>query len=59
MNQIKAQIEELLHENGSDFEIAKVLKENIKLYFDTLEDTFATSGGKDFLVMHTRKIDTL
>jgi len=59
VNQIKAQIEELLHENGSDFEIAKVLKEDIKLYFDTLEDTFATSGGKDFLVKHTRKIDTL
>jgi len=59
VNQIKAQIEELLHENGSDFEIAKVLKEDIKLYFDTLESTFSTSGGKDFLVKHTRKIDTI
>jgi len=59
VNKVKAQIEVLLHENGSDFEIAKVLKEDIKLYFDTLENTFATSGGKDFLVKHTKKIDTI
>ena len=59
MDKVKAQIEELLHENAADFEIAKVLKKEIKLYFDTLEDTFATSGGKDFLVKHTNKIDSI
>ncbi|MCF6244974.1 MAG: HD domain-containing protein [Sulfurovum sp.] len=58
MNNIKSQIEGLLYENASDFEIAKVLKEDIKLYFDTLEKTFSTSGGKDFLVKHTKKIDS-
>lgn len=59
MNKVKAKIEELLYENAADFEIAKVLKKDIKLYFDTLEETFATTGGKDFLVKHTKKIDTV
>ncbi len=57
LNKVKAQIEELLYENAADFQIAKVLKKDIKLYFDTLEDTFATTGGKDFLLKHTKKID--
>ena len=59
MDKVKAQIEELLYENAPDFEIAKVLKQEIKIYFDTLEDTFSTSGGKDFLVKHTKKIDSI
>jgi len=57
LDTVKAQIEELLYNNAADFEIAKVLKKDIKLYFETLEDTFATTGGKDFLVKHTKKID--
>jgi [protein-PII] uridylyltransferase len=59
VDKVKARIEELLYENAADFEIAKVLKKDIKLYFETLEDTFATSGGKDFLVKHTKKIDSI
>ncbi|GIU01699.1 nucleotidyltransferase [Sulfurovum sp. TSL6] len=59
MNTLEAQIEELLYNKAADFEIAKVLKKDIKLYFDTLEETFATSGGKDFLVKHTKKIDSI
>ena len=59
MEKVKAQIEALLYENAADFEIAKVLKQEIKTYFDTLEDTFTTSGGKDFLVKHTKKIDSI
>lgn len=59
LDTVKAQIEELLYENAADFEIAKVLKKDIKLYFNTLEETFATTGGKDFLVKHTKKIDTV
>jgi len=59
VNKVNAQIEELLYENAADFDIAKVLKVDIKLYFDTLEDTFSTSGGKDFLVKHTKKIDSI
>ncbi len=59
MDTLKAQIEELLYNNAADFEIAKVLKKDIKTYFETLEETFATSGGKDFLVKHTKKIDSI
>ncbi|RLA63036.1 MAG: nucleotidyltransferase [Epsilonproteobacteria bacterium] len=59
MDKVKAQIEELLYENAEDFKIAKVLKQEIKRYFETLENTFATSGGKDFLVKHTQKIDSI
>ena len=59
MKKVKAEIEELLYQNAQDFKIAKVLKKEIKTYFDTLEDTFSTSGGKDFLVKHTQKIDTI
>ena len=59
MEKVKAQIEELLYTNAPHFEIAKVLKQEIKRYFDTLEESFTTSGGKDFLVKHTKKIDTV
>ncbi len=59
MDNVKAQIEELLYNNAADFEIAKVLKKDIKTYFNTLEETFSNSGGKDFLVKHTKKIDTV
>jgi len=59
VDKVKSQIEELLFENAADFEIAKVLKKEIKRYFETLEETFAISGGKDFLVKHTKKIDTV
>ena len=59
MDDVKNQIETLLHENAPDFKIAKVLKQDIRSYFETLEETFATSGGKDFLVKHTKKIDSI
>jgi len=59
VDDVKIQIEELLYENAPDFKIAKVLKKDIKSYFDTLEKTFATSEGKDFLVKHTKKIDSI
>jgi len=59
MKVIKTQIETLMYENASDFEISKVLKQDIKEYFGTLDESFAQSSGKGFLVQHTRKIDTL
>ena len=59
MEDIKAQIETLLYEEAADFEISKLLKKDIKNYFGTLEESFATSSGKGFLLKHTRKIDTL
>ncbi|RUM71752.1 MAG: nucleotidyltransferase, partial [Sulfurovum sp.] len=59
MDRLKSEIEELLYRNAPDFEIAKILKREIKTYFGTLEETFAHSGGKDFLVKHTKKIDAI
>jgi len=59
MKNIHLEIESLMYENASDFEIAKALKKEIKIYFDTLAHSFATSGGKDFLLQHTKKIDEI
>jgi len=59
MEKIHLQIESLIHENASDFEIAKAVKKEIKIYYATLKDTFASSGGKDFLLKHTKKIDDI
>jgi [protein-PII] uridylyltransferase len=59
VDNLKAQVEELLYNNAEDFKIAKVLKADIKHYLENLEETFRTSGGKDFLVKHTRKIDCM
>ncbi len=59
MSDLKNRIEELLHEHAPDLKIAGVLKEDLKAYNQTLEETFAQSGGKDFLVKHTRKIDQI
>lgn len=59
MDDVKIQIEALLYENAPHTQIAKVLKQDIKNYFETLGETFATSGGKDFLVKHTKKIDDI
>jgi len=59
MQDIKAKIEIMMHDDAPDFKIAKLLKQDIKNYFETLEESFATNSGKDFLVKHTKKIDTL
>jgi len=59
LDKLKTEIEELLYQNAPDFKIAKAIKKDIKNYFHTLEATFAHSGGKDFLVKHTKKIDTI
>jgi len=59
MEDLKIKIEALLHGNASDFEVSKLLKQDIKEYFGTLEESFAQNNGKNFLVKHTKKIDTI
>ena len=59
MTALDRKVEQLMHENATDFEIAKVLKQDIKAYFETLPELFSQSSGKDFLVKHTRKIDAV
>jgi len=57
--QLKEKIEELLNENATEFEISKAIREYIKNYFKTLDKIFEKSQGKDFLVKHTRYIDSI
>jgi [protein-PII] uridylyltransferase len=57
--ELKAKIEELIHTNTPDFEIAKLIKEELNNYYKTLPEIFKNSGGKDFLVKHTRKLDSI
>ncbi len=51
-------IEDLIEQNADDFEISKEIKKNIKEYLDSLDTIFKESQGKDFLVKHTKKIDS-
>jgi len=59
LKELKLKIEELIQNQEPDFKIAKLIRENLKNYYETLPETFAESGGKDFLVKHTRKIDNI
>lgn len=52
------QLEDLLEQNSSDFEISKLFKNNINSYCDTMKEEFENNQGKHFLVTHTKKIDS-
>jgi len=56
---IKLQIEEVIENNGSDFEISKLFKAYIAEYKSSLEKLFESNQGKDFLVKHTKKLDSV
>ncbi len=57
MEDLALQIEELISNNSSDFEIAKIIKTAIKGYLSSLDEIFNDTQGKDFFVKHTRTID--
>jgi [protein-PII] uridylyltransferase len=57
MTNLNIKIENLVSNNAKDFEVAKVIKKDIKLYLNSLDDIFNQSSGKDFFVKHTKKID--
>ncbi len=59
MQKINFEIEELIHNNAPDFEIAKVIKRDLQEYYKTLPEIFKNSGGRDFLIKHTRKLDNI
>jgi len=59
MTSLDKKVEQLIYENATDFEVAQVIKAEIKIYFETLPEIFSKSSGKDFLVKHTQKIDTI
>lgn len=56
---IKLQIEDVIEKNGSDFELSKLFKEYIKEYKISLPELFEKNQGKDFLVKHTKKLDSI
>jgi len=56
---IQIQIEDLIEKNGSDFELSKLFKAYIKEYKSSLPTLFEKNQGKDFLVKHTRKLDSI
>jgi len=57
MTNLNIKIEELIQNKAPDFQIAKVIKTEIKEYLSSLDEVFKNSSGKDFLVKHTKKID--
>ena len=56
---IVEELEHLLDQDADDFTISKMFKEGIKDYKDNLAVLFESTGGKDFLVRHTKNIDTI
>ncbi|MEK6658645.1 MAG: HD domain-containing protein [Campylobacterota bacterium] len=52
-------IEDIIEKNGSDFELSKLFKAFIKEYKTSLPKLFEKSQGKDFLVRHTKQLDSI
>ena len=57
--ELSQKIEELLQEQKSDLEISVVLRDYIANYFRSLPNFFQKYQGKEFLVRHTRYIDSI
>jgi [protein-PII] uridylyltransferase len=58
MTNLNIQIEELIEKKAPDFEIAKVIRNEIKTYLASLDSIYTSSSGKDFFVKHTKAIDS-
>jgi [protein-PII] uridylyltransferase len=56
---ITEQIEDLIERKASDFEISKLFKSYISDYKDSLTELFERNQGKDFLVIHTKTLDSI
>jgi len=57
MTKLNIQLEELISENAEDFEVSRIFRTYLKNYVDSIDMTVETTGGKDFLVKHTRHTD--
>ncbi|MDY3203977.1 MAG: HD domain-containing protein [Arcobacter sp.] len=57
MTELNIQIEELISNNATDFQISKVFKTYYKNYLDLIDTTVETTGGKDFFIKHTKHTD--
>jgi len=56
---ITEKIEDLIEKKASDFEISKLFKSYISDYKDSLPEVFERNQGKDFLVTHTKTLDSI
>jgi [protein-PII] uridylyltransferase len=56
---IVLQIEDIIENNGSDFELSKLFKAYINEYKTSLPELFKKNQGKDFLVKHTKQLDSI
>ena len=56
---ISEQIEDLIERKASDFEISKIFKFHINDYTGSLPELFERNQGKDFLVIHTKTLDSI
>ncbi len=56
---INEQIEDLIEKKASDFEISKLFKAYITEYKNSLSTLFERNQGKDFLVTHTKTLDSI
>jgi len=52
-------IEDIIEKNGSDFELSKLFKAYIHEYKTSLPELFKENQGKDFLVKHTKELDSI
>ena len=53
------EIENVIEQKGSDFELSKLFKQYIQEYKASLSELFKENQGKDFLVKHTKKLDSI
>lgn len=53
------EIEDVIDNNGTDFELSKLFKCYIHEYKESLPLLFEKNQGKDFLVLHTKKLDSI
>jgi len=56
---LQMNLEELIHQNSSDFEVSKEIKETILSYIRSLNEIFEYDQGKNFLVRHTKNLDVI
>ncbi|MBN2895599.1 MAG: HD domain-containing protein [Campylobacterales bacterium] len=56
---LEEKIEDLIEQNAPDFAISKLFKAEIAAYRDSLQQIFEVNQGKDFLVKHTKTLDSL
>ncbi|CAI6167126.1 MAG: Bifunctional uridylyltransferase/uridylyl-removing enzyme [uncultured Sulfurimonas sp.] len=53
------EIEDIIDSNGTDFALSKLFKHYINDYKESLPNLFEKNQGKDFLVLHTKKLDSI